>query len=122
MTRFKLDENLPARAAEALRKAGHDVRTVLEQDLGEAADETVFDACTAESRVLVTLDLRDFTDIRRQGVSRSPGILVIRLGRQDAGTVCATILSALPDVERESPQGSIWIIEPHRIRVWQPDR
>ena len=87
MTRFKLDENLPARAAEALRKAG-----------------------------------RDFTDIRRQGVSRSPGILVIRLGRQDAGTVCATILSALPDVERESPQGSIWIIEPHRIRVRQPDR
>ena len=121
MTRFKLDENLPARAAEALRKAGHDVRTVLEQDLGGAADQTVFDACTAESRVLVTLDL-DFTDVRRQGVSRSPGILVIRLGRQDAGTVCATILSALLGVERESPQGSIWIIEPRRIRVWQPDR
>jgi predicted nuclease of predicted toxin-antitoxin system len=49
VTRFKLDENLTARAAEALRKAGHDVRTVLEQDLGGAADQTVFDARTAES-------------------------------------------------------------------------
>ena len=88
MRRFKLDENLPARAGDALRKAGHDVRTVLEQDLGGAADTVVFEACATESRVLVTLDL-DFADIRRHGVSESPGI---------------------------------WIIEPHRVRVWRPDR
>ena len=121
MTRFKLDENLPARAGDALRKAGHDVRTVLEQDLGGAADTVIFEACGAERRVLVTLDL-DFADIRRRGVSESPGILVIRVGRQDASAVCAAILSALPDVERESLRGSIWIIEPHRVRVWRPDR
>jgi len=121
VTRFKLDENLPARAGDALRKAGHDVRTVLEQDLGGAADPVVFEACGAESRVLVTLDL-DFADIRRRGVSESPGILVIRVGRQDVRTVCAAIRSALPDLERESLGGSIWIIEPHRVRVWRPDR
>ncbi len=49
-------------------------------------------------------------------------MLVIRVGRQDVGTVCAALVSALPDVERESLQGSIWIIEPHRVRVWRPDR
>ena len=50
------------------------LRTVLEQDLGGATDTVVFEACGAESRVLVTLDL-DFADIRRQGISESPGIL-----------------------------------------------
>ena len=34
MTRFKLDENLPHQAALVLRRAGHDVSTVLEQGLG----------------------------------------------------------------------------------------
>jgi predicted nuclease of predicted toxin-antitoxin system len=95
---FKLDENLPAQAVDTLRKAGHDVRTVLEQGLGGAADRAIFEACAAERRVLVTLDL-DFADIRRQGVSQSPGMLVIRVGRQDVGTVCAALGSALPDVE-----------------------
>ncbi len=121
MIRFKLDENLPVQAVDTLRKAGHDVRTVLEQGLGGAADRAIFEACAAERRVLVTLDL-DFADIRRQGVAESPGMLVIRVGRQDVGTVCAALVSALPDVERESLQGSIWIIEPHRVRVWRPDR
>ena len=32
--RFKLDENLPVEAAEFLRSAGHDARTVLEQGMG----------------------------------------------------------------------------------------
>lgn len=120
MTCFKLDENLPARAADALRRAGHDAHTVLDEALGGAPDHTVFAASVAESRVLVTLDL-DFADIRRQGVAQSPGVLVVRLGHQDAGAVCAAILAALPDIARESPRGSIWIIEPHRIRVWRPE-
>jgi len=38
MTRFKLDENVPARAAEPLRASGHNVTTVLEQGLGGAVD------------------------------------------------------------------------------------
>jgi predicted nuclease of predicted toxin-antitoxin system len=121
VTLFKLDENVPARVADALRRAGHDVHTVLDQALGGAPDQTVFAASAAEGRVLVTLDL-DFADIRRQGVAQSPGILVVRVGRQDAGTVCAAILATLPAIVQESPLGSIWIIEPHRIRVWRPDR
>lgn len=36
--RFKVDENLPIEVAEALRQAGHDAATVLEQRYGGSAD------------------------------------------------------------------------------------
>lgn len=61
--RFKLDENLPRDAEVLLRDAGHDVQTVLEENLGESADPEILDACLTERRILITLDL-DFSDIR----------------------------------------------------------
>ncbi len=39
--RFKLDENLPMELAGLLRDAGHDVSTVLDQQLGGSSDEEV---------------------------------------------------------------------------------
>ena len=46
-------------------------------------DQAVATACTAEKRILVTLDL-DFADMRSYGSSEAPGIIVMRLPRQDA--------------------------------------
>jgi predicted nuclease of predicted toxin-antitoxin system len=56
--RFKLDENLSRSAADLIRTAGHDAVTVASQGLGGAADETLFEVGTAESRALVTLGSR----------------------------------------------------------------
>ena len=39
--RFKLDENLPAEAADLLREAGHDAATVLEQEMSGETDPNV---------------------------------------------------------------------------------
>jgi hypothetical protein len=61
--RFKLDENLPRDAEALLRKAGHDVHTVLDERLGGSPDPRVLDACRIENRILITFDL-DFSDIR----------------------------------------------------------
>lgn len=61
--RFKLDENLPHDAALLLRNRGHDVHTVLDEQLGGHTDERVLDAARVEDRILVTYDL-DFSNIR----------------------------------------------------------
>ncbi len=54
--RFKLDENVDVRAEAPLSATGHDVATVVGQDLGGAADPVVAEAVRAEGRILVTLD------------------------------------------------------------------
>ena len=120
MTRFKLDENLPARAAGILRAAGHDVVSVLDQGLGGAPDAAVALACTQEDRVLITLDL-DFADIRSYGSPDSPGIVVMRVARQDADTVCSLLQRVEGDLEPGPSRGSLWILEPSRLRVWRED-
>jgi len=117
MSRFKLDENIPTRVLDPLRQGGHDVMTVLEQGLGGAADAAVAEACAAEDRILVTLDL-DFADIRLYGTPQTISIVVIRVARQDAESVHDALQRASPDLERMPARGSIWILEPHRIRAW----
>lgn len=80
--KFKLDENLPIEAAEALRQAGHEAVTIGEQGLGSGSDSAVAQVCQQEGRALVTLDL-DFADIRVYPPQDYPGLVVLRLRRQD---------------------------------------
>lgn len=119
MTRFKLDENMPAAAATVLSEAGHDVATALQEGLGGTPDETVLAACGAEGRVLVTLDL-DFADTRSYGSAGCPGIIVLRLPRQDVARIRAVMLRALPELQVETPVEGIWILEPHRRAFGAP--
>ena len=78
--RFKADENLPVEVAEALRQAGHNASTVLEQQYGGSADEQLATLCQRESQVLVTLDM-DFADIRNYPPAGFPGLVVLHLKR-----------------------------------------
>ncbi len=59
--KFKVDENLPIQCVDQLREGGHDALSVNEQGLSGAADPRIAEVCTAEGRVLVSLDL-DFAD------------------------------------------------------------
>lgn len=54
---FKIDENLPIEIAELLTNAGHNTKTVNEQQLQGVRDPPVLiEVCKSENRVLVTLD------------------------------------------------------------------
>ncbi|MDH5738770.1 MAG: DUF5615 family PIN-like protein [Nitrospira sp.] len=115
-TRFKLDENLPRDAAALLRQPGHDVHTVLAEQLGGNPDPRVFGASQEEQRVLVTLDL-DFSDIRVYPPAGHHGIWVLRSHTQSIENTLALLRSALRVLEDEPSQRRLWIIEPERVRI-----
>ena len=114
--RFKLDENLSREADALLRKAGHDVHTVLDEHLGGNSDRRVFDASRAEDRILVTFDL-DFSDIRLYPPASHKGIWVLRPHTQSIDNTLALLRGALAVLETELAQGRLWTIEPERVRI-----
>jgi predicted nuclease of predicted toxin-antitoxin system len=54
--RLKLDENLSDEARVAAVALGHDVDTVVDEDLGGASDPDVLAAVLREDRFVITLD------------------------------------------------------------------
>ncbi len=114
--KFKIDENLPVEAAELLRQAGHDAATILEQRLGGSVDSEVASICQQESRVLVTLDL-DFSDIRAYPPGDFPGLVVLRLRRQDKLYVLGVLRRLIEVFSREPLEGHLWIVEEERVRI-----
>jgi predicted nuclease of predicted toxin-antitoxin system len=114
--RFKLDENLPRDAEALIIEAGHEVETVLGERLGGGPDSDVFDAASAEDRILVTLDL-DFADIRRYPPSNHPGIWVLRPRSQSIDNVLTLLKGALAVFETESAANQLWIVESGRVRI-----
>jgi predicted nuclease of predicted toxin-antitoxin system len=82
-----------------------------------AKDETVFAVCVAEQRVLVTLD-RDFGEVLRFPPQSSSGIVVLDLrGRASPARVLERLRGFLELAKTHSVDGSLWIVEPGRVRV-----
>jgi predicted nuclease of predicted toxin-antitoxin system len=113
----KLDENLGNVGRDFLTAAGHDVATVSMQCLGGSPDASLFEACRAEGRVLVTLD-RDFGEILWFAPEDSAGIAIHDCrGRLSPITILARIKELAALLETESIDGQLWIVEPGRVRV-----
>jgi predicted nuclease of predicted toxin-antitoxin system len=116
--RFKIDENLPAEAAEILQRAGFDVDTVGDENLSGADDETLASASRSEGRILVTLDL-DFANIRAYPPGEHAGIIVLRIKHQDKPTVLVHLRRLATALARRNPTGELWIVDGNRIRFRQ---
>ena len=114
--KFKTDENLPVEVAAAMRAAGHDAVSVLDQDLGGWADPRVAEICRSEERVLVSLDA-DFADVRAYPPQDYPGILVIRLKRQDKESILAVMPRILRMLQLETIERRLWIVTGERVRI-----
>jgi hypothetical protein len=115
--KIKLDENIGRRGVDILRAAGHDVMTVRDQGLQGASDETLFEICSVEARVLITLD-HDFGQVLRFPPSRSAGLIILEPGPRPTSR---SLLDRLRDVvaiaRTNSPAGTLWIVEPGRVRI-----
>ena len=113
---FKLDENLPVGVAHLFAEAGHSASTVVEQGLGGASDQTIAERCAAEGLVLVTLDL-GFADIGAYPPSDYPGLIVLRLKRQDSQSVASVVSRLIGLVAEEGLFKRLWVVDESRIRI-----
>ena len=124
--RFKLDENLGPGAAAILREAGHDVADVHGQIMCGAADPDLIERCRDEGRCLVTLDV-EFGNPLVFPPHAYRGIAVVRVpGRTDLARVHSAIRSLVaalrdPIRGRGGLDRRLWIVEPERVRIYEPD-
>ncbi len=117
--RFKLDENLDIRLAPLLAQGGHDVDTVRDEQLSGSPDEVIYEICRNSARTLITLDL-DFASPFRFPPEGTAGIVVIRPPRPVLSAIKATLQSVLGELTSKPLTGTLWIVEPGRIRVYDP--
>ena len=99
-----------------LRSAGHDAVSVLDQQLRGWVDPGIAAICQSEGRTLVTLDV-DFADVRTYPPPLFPGILVLRLKRQDKPTILKALERAMRLFPFEALNRRLWIVEEERVRI-----
>lgn len=115
--KIKLDENFGTRTIHIFREAGHETETVVEEALGGASDERIFEVCVQERRCLITLDL-DFADVLRFPPHMTAGVAVLRLPSQASlGLLESVVRDLVRMTALEDIVGRLWIAEPGRIRV-----
>ncbi len=91
--RLLLDAHISGpRIAEALRERGHDVRAADEErELDGWADEELLALATAEERVMVSFDVKDFPDIARRwaesGRPHAGLAIVVGIDHSEFGTI-----------------------------------
>lgn len=118
--KIKFDENLDRRLEPLLAADGHDIDSVLAEGIGGADDELVYATCKTLGRTLITLDL-DFSNPLRFPPADTQGIIVIRPPRPLLAAIRATLVSVSPQLKSLSVAGKLWIVEPGRIRVHDPN-
>ncbi|MGO9834108.1 MAG: DUF5615 family PIN-like protein [Polyangiaceae bacterium] len=114
--KFKIDENLPTQVAVALREAGHDAMSVVDQGLGGREDAGVAEVCRREGRSLVTLDV-DFANVQAYPPRAYPGLVVLRLQRQDKSHVLSVVATVVPLLGVEPLERRLWIVDESRVRI-----
>lgn len=114
--KVKLDENLGLLGKSLLEADGHDVMTVAEQQLSGAEDESLYQHCRDEARILVTLD-HDFGQTIRFPPEATAGIAVLECsGRISPAMVLARITELASLLRTKSIDRELFV-EPGRIRI-----
>lgn len=119
--RFKLDVNLSESVARIFREAGHDVETVFSQGLCSSSDQHLMTICAKENRCLVTLDM-DFSNPLLFNPTDYSGIAVLRVPSPcTLKDIQQAVITLLLGLQRDSIEGSLWIVQRGRIRIYQPE-
>ncbi len=114
--KFKIDENLPVEVAILLIKKGHNATTVYQENLNGAPDSDISIVCQREKRTLVTLDT-DFADIHSYPPQDFPGLIILRLKRQDKLHVLSILNRLIMLLQYEPLDRHLWIVDEKRVRI-----
>jgi predicted nuclease of predicted toxin-antitoxin system len=114
--KIKLDENLPHRLVGLLTDLGHDVDTVVAEQLTGHTDQAVWKAAQDELRFLITQDL-DFSDQRKFAPGTHHGILVVRLRAANRRNLLNRINELFRTEKVEGWAGCFVIATDRKIRV-----
>jgi len=118
--KIKLDENLPAQLAIALRSLGHDVHILRDEQLTGHADDEIWDAAQKDSRFLITQDL-DFSDVRKFAPGTHHGILLIRLHSPSRRNLIARITELFGSERTEDWTHCFVVVTDSKIRILRPE-
>ena len=115
--RFKLDENFGTRCQDLFKNNGHDVETVVSENLQGCGDQTLYDVCRQENRCLVTLDM-DFANVLRFPPEKTRGMAVIRVPQNPSLEILELMVQGLlSKIKTLSLEKKLWIVEIGRIRI-----
>ncbi len=79
--KFLLDANMSPKTADFLRGQNYDVKSLIEEELGQITDSEVVKLAQREHRVIITHDL-DFGEIYYFKEKNGVGVIVLRLRNQ----------------------------------------
>ncbi len=117
--KVKLDENLPETLVHTLSALGHDVDTVVTENLKGQADAIVWQAAQRAQRLLVTQDL-DFSDIRRFKPGTHCGLLLVRLAKPGRNALARRVLQLFATEDTAAWPGSFIVATEVKLRVHWP--
>ncbi len=90
-----------------------------DQGLRGTPDANLAEACRAEGRTLVTLDL-DFAYIRAYPPEEYPGLIVMRVARQDKASLMEALGRIVPLLEHEPLHKHRWVVDEQSVRIRGP--
>ena len=111
--RFLADESCDFGVVTELRKAGHNVKTIVEMDPG-ISDEEVAEISVKENRILITED-KDFGQLVYTTSQASVGIIFIRFPGIARSLLFSTILELVKNHGNKLTQHFV-VVQPGRVR------
>ena len=113
--KFLTDQDVYGTTVRAIRGAGHEVVTVSQLGLAQAADDELLRVAQAEGRILVTRD-RDFGGLVFVQGGRA-GVIYLRMSPSTQNAVHAEIKRVVMLYSEQELQGSFVVVEPGRHRI-----
>lgn len=113
---FKFDENLDPRWRAPLVESGHTVSTVPEEKLRGETDATIAAICRSLGMGFLTLDM-GFAQATTYPPADYAGLIVLRHPRPTLAAMLGLVQQVATLLQRESPQGCLWMVEPGRVRI-----